>query len=76
MQLTHRQQAGRIDFAEIAARLRQHGTVQFNEFMLRANISDNKKDYELTLFTDGRAIVKGTGDATVARSVFAKYVGN
>ena len=76
VQLTHKQQAGKIDFNDIAARLQQHGTVKANEFMLRANISDNQKAYELTLFTDGRAIVKGTGDPSVARSVYAKYIGS
>ncbi len=75
VQLTHKQQATHIDFAELATRLRPHGDVKTNEFMLRANISDNGNPYELTLFTDGRAIVKGTGDASVARGVYAKYVG-
>jgi adenylyltransferase/sulfurtransferase len=31
--------------------------------------------YELTVFSDGRAIVKGTHDPALARSVYAKYVG-
>jgi adenylyltransferase/sulfurtransferase len=43
--------------------------------MLRVTIRDSDKDYEVTLFPDGRAIVKGTDEPTVARSVFAKYVG-
>jgi len=76
VQLTHRQQADRIDFEEIAARLRQHGAVRTNEYILRASITDNEKLYELTLFSDGRAIVKGTGEASVARSVYAKYIGS
>jgi adenylyltransferase/sulfurtransferase len=76
VQLTHKQQGGNIDFDELANRLRQHGLVRSNEFMLRADLSDNGKPYELTLFTDGRAIVKGTGDASIARGVYAKYVGN
>jgi adenylyltransferase/sulfurtransferase len=29
----------------------------------------------LTIFPDGRAIIKGTDDATVARSIYARYVG-
>ena len=32
--------------------------------------------YELTLFKDGRAIVKGTGDPAVARALYARYVGS
>jgi len=76
VQLTHRQHAGDVDFGELAGRLRRHGTVSANEFMLRAEIPDNGKTYELTLFADGRAIVKGTGEASLARSLYARYVGS
>jgi adenylyltransferase/sulfurtransferase len=31
---------------------------------------------QLTIFPDGRAIVKGTQDETEARSIYARYVGN
>ena len=75
VQLTHRQNAAKLDLDEIAARLRPHGNVTANRFMIRADITDNGKPYELTLFTDGRAIIKGTREANVARSVYAKYVG-
>ena len=44
--------------------------------MIRADIRDGGRALELTLFADGRAIVKGTAEAQVARSVYAKYVGN
>lgn len=77
VQLTHKQRgADKLDFDDVAARLRRHGKVTANEFMLRAGITDSGKDYELTLFPDGRAIVKGTGEASVARGVYAKYVGS
>jgi adenylyltransferase/sulfurtransferase len=75
VQLTHRQGGGKLDFDDIAARLRHHGAVTANEFMIRAGITHNDKPYELTLFPDGRAIVKGTSEGSVARSVYAKYVG-
>jgi molybdopterin-synthase adenylyltransferase len=75
VQLTHKQNAAKLDLDEIAERLRRHGNVTANRFMLRAAVTDNGKPYELTLFTDGRAIVKGTQEANVARSVYAKYVG-
>ena len=32
--------------------------------------------HEVTVFPDGRAIIKGTTDAGVARSVYSRYVGN
>jgi len=75
VQLTHKQGRNKLDLAEIAARLRRQGPVTANEFMIRVAIRDNEKDYELTLFADGRAIVKGTDETSVARGVYAKYVG-
>jgi molybdopterin-synthase adenylyltransferase len=75
VQLTHRQSTAQLDLDEVAERLRPHGSVTANRFMLRAAVTDNGKSYELTLFRDGRAIVKGTQEASVARSVYAKYVG-
>ncbi|MGH8166695.1 MAG: ThiF family adenylyltransferase, partial [Woeseiaceae bacterium] len=75
VQLTHKQFDTRLDFDEIAARLRRHGKVTANSFMIRADLTDSGNSYELTLFTDGRAIVKGTGKEDVARSVYAKYIG-
>jgi hypothetical protein len=35
-----------------------------------------RDDYEITLFPDGRAIIKGTTDTAVARSLYARYVGS
>lgn len=32
--------------------------------------------YELTVFPDARAIIKGTDDEQVAHSVYARYIGN
>ena len=75
VQLTHRQIEGAVDFRTLAARLRAHGSVVASEFMLRADITDNGNAYVLSLFADGRAIVHGTADASVARSLYARYVG-
>jgi len=47
------------------------GTVRANEYALRFQT----EAYELTVFADGRAIVKGTGDPGIARSLYARYVG-
>ncbi len=44
--------------------------------MLLADITDGNNEFEITLFPDGRAIVKGTDDPSVAKGVYAKYVGN
>lgn len=76
VQLRHRQRHDNVDFAGLADRLRPHGTVSTNEFMLRARISDGDAPYEITLFRDGRAIIKGTDEPAAARSIYAKYVGS
>lgn len=75
VQLTHKQGEAKLDLDELSARLGRHGAVTSNRFMVRAEISDNGKPYELTVFSDGRAIVKGTRQGNVARGVFAKFVG-
>jgi adenylyltransferase/sulfurtransferase len=61
-----------IDFSEMERRLESHGTVRHNEFVLKFW----REPYEMTLFPDGRAIIKGTTDTGVARSLYARYVGN
>lgn len=75
VQLRHRQQTDAVDLDALATRLRAHGQISANEFMLRAQIADSDKEYEITLFPDGRAIIKGTNEPHVARSIYAKYVG-
>ena len=61
-----------IDFREIGKRLHPHGTVRHNDFVLKFW----RDPYEMTLFPDGRAIIKGTTDTAIARSLYARYVGN
>ena len=61
-----------LDLQQLAVRLQPLGRVRVNEFALRLALPK----YELTVFPDGRAIVKGTTDIAVARSVYAQFVGN
>src|SRR5579871_6670969 len=61
-----------IDFAELDRRLRTHGIVRHTDFVLKFW----HDPYEMTLFPDGRAIIKGTTDTAVARSLYARYVGS
>jgi molybdopterin-synthase adenylyltransferase len=61
----------RLDLDEVAKRLGQVGTVEKNRFLLRADIDACR----LTVFADGRAIVSGTTDAALAKSLYARYVG-
>lgn len=61
-----------IDFAEMSERLKPHGMVRHNDFVLKFW----REPFEMTLFPDGRAIIKGTTDTGVARSLYARYVGS
>ena len=61
-----------LDLAALAQALHGLGSVRSNEFALR--FDDGA--HEVTVFPDGRAIIKGTTDIGVARSVYSRYVGN
>lgn len=61
-----------VDFIEMQRRLESHGRVRHNEFVLKFW----REPYEMTLFPDGRAIIKGTTDTAIARSLYARYVGS
>jgi adenylyltransferase/sulfurtransferase len=61
-----------LDLAEMEARLRPHGTVRRNELLLRFE----RGEHTITLFADGRAILQGTTDVAVARSLYARFVGS
>jgi molybdopterin-synthase adenylyltransferase len=60
-----------LDLDALAGRLRAIGEVASNGFLLRLRVDG----YDVTIFPDARAIIKGTDDTAVARSVYAKYVG-
>ncbi|WP_035352771.1 ThiF family adenylyltransferase [Edaphobacter aggregans] len=61
----------RPDFKALAGRLGAVGAVRVNDHLLRLDAPP----YELTLFEDGRVIVKGTPDPKLARSLVARWVG-
>jgi len=61
----------KISFDELASRLRPLGKVTGNEFMLRFIVGK----YEMVIFPDGRAIIKNTSDESLARGLYAKYIG-
>lgn len=63
--------AAALDLGALAERLRPAGEVASNDFLLRLRVDG----YELTIFPDARAIIKGTDDPAVARTVYARYVG-
>lgn len=59
-----------LDFAKLERELRRHGVVRFNSFVMKFSIAP----YEMTIFPDGRAIIKGTEDPALARSLYARYI--
>jgi adenylyltransferase/sulfurtransferase len=61
-----------MNLCDISERLKPHGSVRRNDFVLKFW----KDPFEMTLFPDGRAIIKGTTDIAVARGLYAKYVGS
>ena len=63
--------SSQVSFAQLADRLRPAGQVAYNDYMLRFQVDS----YELTVFPDGRTIVKGCTDPALARTLYAKYVG-
>jgi len=61
-----------LDLATLKSRLSPTvSDVRHNEFLLRFRIPP----YEMTIFSDGRAILKGTKDPAIARSLYARYIG-
>lgn len=61
----------KLDFSKLAAAFPRHARTRHNAFMLRAAVDE----YEITVFPDARAIVKGTSDSAVARSLYSRYIG-
>lgn len=62
---------GHIPLERLEERLRRVGEVVRNEYLLRFRA----EPYKLTVFADGRTLIKGARDETEARGVYAKYVG-
>ena len=68
-----------VDLGVLASRLASHGEFTSNAFLLRGRFSRERGEFgepvELTLFPNGRAIIKGTARPELARSIYDKYVG-
>ncbi|MGZ4852591.1 MAG: ThiF family adenylyltransferase [Halobacteriota archaeon] len=61
-----------IKFDELARTLGRIGEVKCNDYVLL--FKDPSAKHEMTLFRDGRAIIKGTKDTEVAKSIYSRYV--
>jgi molybdopterin/thiamine biosynthesis adenylyltransferase len=64
----------KLDLAELSRRLASAfpAGIRHNDFLLRLLVPP----YEMTVFADGRAIIKGTKDTAIARSLYARYIGS
>lgn len=60
-----------VDFTKLARKLSPLGAVQYNDYLLKASVDS----YDITVFSNGRAIIGGTKDAGRAKSVYSKYIG-
>ncbi|MGQ0543530.1 MAG: ThiF family adenylyltransferase [Blastocatellia bacterium] len=60
-----------LNLDDFAANLSHLAGIKQNEYLVRFTVKNN----EITIFRDGRAIIKGTDDISAARSLYAKYVG-
>lgn len=63
-----------LPLEELASRFEPFATVSSNRFLVRATLHED--DIQLTVFPDGRAIIKGTEDPSVARTIFARWIGS
>jgi adenylyltransferase/sulfurtransferase len=62
----------KLDLAELGRRLDGVGPVSSSPYLVRLTVGA----HELTIFPDGRAIIKGTNDVATARSLYSRYVGS
>ena len=64
--------ADKIDLKLLNERLKNLGNTRANEYLIRFS----NEEVELTVFADGRAIIKGTDEPSEARSLYSKFIGN
>ena len=61
-----------LDLQTLAGKLKNIGAVKQNEYLLRLTVGE----FELTVFRDARAIIRGTDDIITARVLYSKYIGS
>jgi molybdopterin/thiamine biosynthesis adenylyltransferase len=61
-----------VDLAALQKRLTPLGEVRANGLLLRFE----RPPHTITVFPDGRALIQGTTDTAVARSLYARFLGN
>ena len=71
VQIAQPEAARPLNFRALARKLASLAEVTYNEHLLNIRADP----FEITVFKNGRAIVKGTEDTGRARSLYAKYIG-
>ncbi len=61
-----------LNLVELESRLQPLGPVRANGLLLRFTYDP----YTLTVFPDGRALIQGTTDTSLARSLYARFIGS
>jgi len=61
-----------LQFDALAEKLKSLCEVSHNDYIFYFAV----EDYEVSVFKDGRAIIKGTEDLAVAKNIYSQYVGN
>ncbi|MCY3018629.1 MAG: ThiF family adenylyltransferase [Planctomycetota bacterium] len=67
-----------LDLQQLAGRVRATAGISgvtVNRFLLKFSAPGGDSGLEVTVFPDGRAIIKGTSKVADARTAYAKYVG-
>ena len=62
---------GAFDYSAVRRRLQNHGPLHETDYMLRLSV----ESCEITLFKDGRSIIRGASSAEHAKSLYANYIG-
>lgn len=69
-----------MNLSDLASRLAPHGSFTHNEHLLRGCLRSERngkgEQLEITVFPNGRAIIKGTSEPETARSIYARYIGS
>ncbi len=60
-----------LSLSSIGKKLEKLGTVKCSDFIMLFKNDET----EISLFRDGRAIIKGTNDEIMARTIYARYIG-
>jgi adenylyltransferase/sulfurtransferase len=68
-----------MNLHDLAARLAPHGSFTHNDYLMRGSLRSERNSkgecIELTVFSNGRAIIKGVNEPEAARTIYARYIG-